>query len=118
MPAACDKRGSNTLFAGPRFISSSSIFPVGHHTTRRLLVRCGRLRRQGHSRELSPQKLSPHALHVLDKTAYIYVMDGEVIIEQGIYKVIQVLLFVDAALTVCGASQRTALFFRCVDVAV
>ena len=29
--AACDKRGSNTFFTGPHFISPSSIFPVGHH---------------------------------------------------------------------------------------
>ena len=87
MPTSCDKRGSNTLFAGPCFISPSSIFPVGHHTTRRSLVHCGRLRRQGHSREQSPQELSPHAVHLLDKTDYIYVMDGGVIIEQGKYKV-------------------------------
>ena len=31
--------------------------------------------------------LVTHALHVLDKTDYIYVMDGGVIIEQGTYEV-------------------------------
>ena len=33
VPAAFDKHGSNTLFAGPHFISPSGIFPFRHHTT-------------------------------------------------------------------------------------
>ena len=49
VPAAFDKCGSNTLFAGPHFISPSGIFPFGHHTTPRSFVHCGPLHWQGHS---------------------------------------------------------------------